>query len=60
MDIWVVTIASASTTLIPFSYFLGKRKGYKYGKSDGYVAGSRDVLTEWKKFNEEVGYYDGK
>lgn len=45
MDIWVVATL-ASTTLIPFSYLMGHRKGF--------VKGGRVILGEWRKFNEEM------
>lgn len=42
----------ASTALLSFSV------GVSYWV--GYRRGSKWVLGEWKKFNEEVGYKDGK
>ena len=50
MDFWVA-MAITSTTLLPFSYVLGKRKGY--------VIGGRRILAEWRKFNEEMGNHNG-
>lgn len=42
----------ASTALLSFSVGMGYWVGYRRG--------SRWVIGEWKKFNEEVGYSDDR
>ena len=54
---WEV-VALTSTCLLPFSYIVGNRMGYTNGYYKGYKTGSYNVLNEWKKFNDEVGYDD--